>query len=127
MNAHYAPELAIREAQVTTEFSLMCKKQAKDVSELRHLMVELEDKKRKVIEIVGEAPNDLHAKSILVGMLDPDTRKHLAKYQGAGVTYGELAHHVLEFINVVGVACAPRNQQIDAVEEKQFEVDPWGS
>ena len=45
--AHYEPELLIRESVVTNEFSMLCKKAAKDVNELKQLML-LFDQRRNV-------------------------------------------------------------------------------
>ena len=71
-------------------FSAMCKTQAKDVTELRTLLLELDEKKKAFEEIVGSPPQDLHAKSVLAGMLDAETRRHTINDQGAGVTFEEL-------------------------------------
>ena len=66
-------------------FTNFITKQAKTPKETRSLLVEFEDRARMFQEIVGVAPEDRHAMSVLVGIIDTETLKHTAADQGSGL------------------------------------------
>ena len=101
--AHYQPELAAREGQALSNVLLMQTKRAKNQAELRGLIVELEGKVRICRELCGLDIEDNTMRSVLVGMLDPETRRHTTKYQGMDTTFETLKVEVLKFINVTSI------------------------
>ena len=56
LHEHYESSLVVREGQVLAKLSMMATKIAKIPAETRKLILDLEDKIRKVIETVGRSP-----------------------------------------------------------------------
>ena len=83
-----------------SQFSSMVAKPGKTPEETRRLVTELEQRMKAVEELTGkEVDEDVHAKSILIGILDPVTRQHTAMNHGKN--FKDLKRHILEFINNV--------------------------
>ena len=101
--SHYQPELAAREGQALSNVLLMQTKRAKNQSELRGLIVELEGKVRICKDLCGVEVEDNTLRSVLVGMLDPETRRHTSRYQGMDTTFDTLKIEVLKFINLTSI------------------------
>ena len=59
--------------------------------------------------------SDNHAKSVLVGILDPMTRQHTAMHHGGNTGYEKLKRVVLEFTN--NVAGSDSAMQVDQIAE----------
>ena len=99
LHKHFEPEVGVRIAQAQAEFTMMVNRQAKDTKELKHLLIEMEEKMKRVEEVTLKEVNDDHSKSVLTCMMDPQTRRHTINSQGEGVSFGELKTAVLRFIN----------------------------
>ena len=130
LHAFYDPTLAIQESEVSAGLTLMCRKPAKDVHELRKLLVEMESKRRRYEEVTGKAPDDAHLKSILAAILDTDTRKHTVIQQGISSSYEDLKRKVQEFVNAVSLCNPSSRGEIAAVVEgySSTEEEPaWGT
>ena len=97
--AHFQPEIAAREARAFADVLAMHSKRAKNPAELRGLIVDLEVRLRICRELCPRAPDPDMMRSVLIGMLDPDTRRHTVKHQSMAATYAELKTEVLQFIN----------------------------
>ena len=96
---HFQPALAAREAAAYAEVMSMISKKAKTLGEMRKLMVELEDKVRVCRELCGIEVEKHTLRSVLVGMLDPETRRHTVSEQGMDSSYESLKDAVLRHIN----------------------------
>jgi hypothetical protein len=96
---HFQPALAAREATAYADVMSMISRKAKTLSEMRKLMVELEDKVRKCRELCGIEVEKHTLRSVLVGMLDPETRRHTVSEQGMDSSYEALKDAVLRHIN----------------------------
>ena len=101
--AHYQPELAAREGQALSNVLSMQTKRAKNQTELRGYIVELEGKVRICKDLCGLDVEDNTLRSVLVGMLDPETRRHTTRYQGMDASFNTLKIEVLKFINVTSI------------------------
>ena len=109
-----------RTGTALTELSELNKKPAKNTRETKSLMTEL-DSRIKEVEEMGETVSDAHAKSVLIGLLDADTKRHTALAQGSS-SYAILRKEVLKFVNYApGV---PEPMQIGRVEHEEWPV--WG-
>eukprot|EP00973_Karenia_brevis_P008978 1215836-Karenia_brevis.AAC.1 len=62
------------------------------------------EKRIKLIDEIGVQVSETHAKSVLIGILDPETRKHTAMKHGKNTGYEELKVIVLEFANNMSVS-----------------------
>ena len=70
LQENYEPSLMVREGQVLAELAIMANKVAKKPSETKKFLLDLEDKIRRVNEIVGRNPDDMRCKSIVLGFMD---------------------------------------------------------
>ena len=75
-----------------------------------------------VEEVTGELISDSHAKSELVGILDPMTRQHTAMHHGGNTGYEKLKRVVLEFTN--NVAGSDSAMQVDQPGQEHTGADP---
>ena len=99
LHMRFGPSLAARQGAVLSELSMMVTKPAKNPVETKNLVTELERRIKLVDDITGDGVGDNHAKSILVGILDPTTRQHTAMYHGRTHNFEQLKKAVLEFVN----------------------------
>ena len=120
MNAFYEPTLAVRESEVMADFAFLCRRQAKDIHDLRRLLLEMDEKSRRYEEVVGKPPDDMHAKSILTAILDADTRKHTIAQQALSFPFEDSLKRVQELINAVGAGVSPQKGDLTAVNEDQY-------
>ena len=106
-------------------FTNLITKQAKTPKETRSLLVEFEDRARMFQEIVGVAPEDRHAMRVLVGIIDTETLKHTAAYQGSGLAI--MKQKVREFVNMVGGSPGKGDpMDISGFQEKDEEKEAEG-
>merc|ERR1712155_503445 len=77
----------------------MISRKAKTLGEMRKLLVELEDKVRTCRELCGIEVEKHTLRSVLMGMLDPETRRHTVSEQGMDSTYEALKDAVLRHVN----------------------------
>jgi len=65
------------------------------------MITEFEERAKKIEEITGKAPDEIHAMSVLVGILETETLKHTAQYRGARSSIELLKRKVIEFANLM--------------------------
>ena len=99
LHQQYEQGSAMKEAVARSQFTGMVNRRAKTPKETRTLMVELEDKAKKMEEITGEAIEEGHYKSVIAGMIDLETLKQTAEYQEGGLE--KFKRKVMEFVNLV--------------------------
>ena len=119
-----------REAQVLNRYTSMITKKAKTPAETKKLLIELSERAKRVEEVTGKPVEERHAMSVMAGLLDPETAKHTAQYQGAKASIETLKRKVLEFINLITANDANRMdldriQHQDADEEAEGWVHGW--
>ena len=88
----------------------------------------MEQRIKLVEDFTGEDVSENHAKSVLVGILDPTTRQHTAMYHGNKSTCEDLKKVVLEFINNVTRRddTAMQVGRVSAEEEEHGRFQPLG-
>ena len=119
----------MREAQAMSQFTGMVNRRAKNPMETRTLMLELEERARKVEELTGNPPDERHTMSVIMGILDSDTLKHTIQFQGVKKNVDELKRKVMEFVNL-SLPSKGDMMDIGRVEEKseawdKFDEDDW--
>ena len=102
LNQSFERYLADRQGTLMADFSSMAAHKAKSPKETRGLITEMERKMRIVEDITGIPIRDDHAKSVLVGFLDIQTRAQTASKFGQSTTFFELKSAVMEFANSMG-------------------------
>ena len=83
----------VRQGQVLADFAAMVTRPAKTVNETRELTMEMDRKLKEIRDLTEENVSDIHAKSVLIGFLDPMTKQHTAYRQGD--TFEALKHAVV--------------------------------
>ena len=82
------------------QFTGMVNRRAKNPAETRALMLELDERARRVEEMTEVTPDDRHVMSVIMGILDSETLKHTIHFQGMKKSVSELKRKVLEFVNL---------------------------
>ena len=82
LHMHFGPSLSAKQGMALADFSGMVAKPATKPGETKSLITELERRMKMVEEVTGELISDNHAKSVLVGILDPMTRQPTAMHHG---------------------------------------------
>ena len=123
---HFEPVLEARQGQIIAELGNLVRTPAKTIEETRKLVTELEKRKKRVEEITKEEVSQWHAKSVLLGILDPETKRHTVRYQGSTHTYQTFKNQVLTFANGnIEPDLAPEPMQIGRLDE-QAGQGHWG-
>ena len=78
LKQRFEPGLAARQGIVMAEFSGIVARQAKSPGETIALLTEMDRKMKLVEDVRGEEVSEMHARSVLVGILDPVTCQHTA-------------------------------------------------
>ena len=91
----------MREAVVLAQFASMVNKRAKTPAETKTLLVELDERAKRVEEITGERLDNRHMMSVVMGILDSEIVKHTSQHQGSKVRADVLKRKVVEFANLV--------------------------
>ena len=78
LHKHFEPEVGVRIAQTQAEFTMMVNRQAKDPKELKVLLLEMEERMRRVEEVTETKINDDYSRSVLTCIHDgpPDETTH---------------------------------------------------
>ena len=76
---HMEPHLAIKEAQIISNFTNMINKRAKKPAETKILMMELEERAKRAEEVTKQAPEERHMMSVLVVIINFETLKYTAQ------------------------------------------------
>ena len=108
LHMHFGPSLSAKQGKALADFSGMVAKPATKPGEAKSLITEGQGSD-------GELISDNHAKSVLVGILDPMTRQHTAMHHGGNTGYEKLKRVVLEFTN--NVAGSDSAMQVDQISE----------
>ena len=128
LNQQYEPGLMVREAQVMARFTGTVGKRARNVKETKMMMTELGERAKRVEEITGIQVDARHEMSVIVGIIDPETLKHTAQYQGAKANVGILKRKILEFTNMMTGSAGGGSDpmELGRVEEEHEREDENG-
>ena len=81
LHLQFEPALVMREAVVMANFTNMVSRRAKTPSETTALLVELDERAKRVEEAIGEPIDNRHRMSFVMGVLDSAPMKHTSRYQ----------------------------------------------
>ena len=98
LHMQFEPKVAIHQRQVLADFAAMVSRPAKSIADTSELLTELKSRMKMVRDLQGIS--DMHARSVLIGILDPQTRQHFAYKQAE--PFEQFKNSVLEFANVAG-------------------------
>ena len=123
LNSYVLAQIEALKGPVLAEVNSTIRNPAKDLKEMRSKVVEL-DKKMKLVKDVTGVPIDAnHAKSVLIGAMDGDTRRHTAEHHSE--SYEVLKMKVLNFANNAGVMAeesmgTEKVKQVGEREDRSF-------
>ena len=100
LHMQFEPKLVIRPGQVLADFAAMVSRPAKSIAETRELLMELERRMKMVRDLTEQGISDMHARSALIGILDPQTRQHTAYKQAD--PFKQFKNSVLVFVDAAG-------------------------
>jgi hypothetical protein len=100
----------------------MGKKRARDVRDLKRMLLDLDEKKRKLEEIGRQKVEEEQMKTIVVMMLDEETRKHTVAAQKGD--HKLLRYAVDDFVGAVA-AGMERLEGKQAVGGQEAEEGTW--
>ena len=83
LNKHVEPNVAVKEAQVLGDFSKMIESRAQNPAQTKAKLVELEEKARRIEDILGETVDSKHKASVIMGVLDMDTLRAVSQTEGS--------------------------------------------
>lgn len=129
LHQRFEPGLEAKQGMVLAEFSGMIAKPGKTPADTRGLITEMEERMKLIEDITGKAVDEDHAKSILIGVMDPITRQHTAMNHGVSVTFDKLKNLVLTFANNVRGAepmQIGRVGELDEHTQDEHDVQSWG-
>jgi len=142
LHLQYEPQLVMREAVVMAAFTNMVAKRAKNPSESKTLLLELDERARRVEEVTGEAIENRHRMSVVMGVIDAESMKHTSAHQGAKMRADVLQRKVIEFANLMSTGTkamdsmeigrlerqrqnVPAARRADQEEDENWQEDPW--
>merc|ERR1712086_130626 len=70
LHLQYEPQLVMRGAVVMSQFTNMVTKRAKSPQETKALLLELDERARRVEEVTGDAIGNSHRMSVVMGLID---------------------------------------------------------
>jgi len=141
LHLQYEPQLVMREAVVMSAFTNMVTRRAKSPQESKTLLLELDERARRVEDVTGEPIDNRHRMSVVMGLIDAESMKHTSAHQGAKMRADVLQRKVIEFANLMSTGTkamdsmeigrlerqrqnAPAPRWADQ-EEEDWSEDPW--
>ena len=97
LHKNYEQSLLAMQGKTLIYFGALASRPAKTPEETRKLLIEFENRFRSVEDVSQREVDAMHAKSILIAILDPATRQHTAHLQALGVP--EFKTAVRQFVN----------------------------
>eukprot|EP00973_Karenia_brevis_P037993 5238971-Karenia_brevis.AAC.1 len=67
--------------------------------------------------------NDSHERSVLIGILDPETRKHTAMHQGQLTPLHEFKKIIMEFTNAVSTSDPMQLGRTEGTQQPENQED----
>ena len=142
LHLQYEPQFLMREAVVMAAFTNMVATRAKNPSESKALLTELDERAKRVEEVTGEAIENRHRMSVVMGVIDAESMKHTSAHQGAKMRADVLQRKVIEFANLMSTGTkamdsmeigrlerqrqnVPAARWADQEEDDNWQEDPW--
>jgi hypothetical protein len=131
INAMFEPNLAVKQAQYMAQFTGMVNKKSKSMKETKMLLMEMEEKAKRVEEILGKPIEKGHAASVIAGILDSETLKHIAQTPEIMTKPEEMKRKAMEYILMMSESEEPKKKEFagsldeDSKEEPSEEDKDW--
>ena len=128
----FEPSMAMKNAQVSFQFTSMISHRAKNAMETRAKLVEFRAKAQRVKDVTGKEVGYDHKCSVLMGILDGDTVKHIGNALKEDCddnarnesNFRETMRIVMEYVNITGgLGKAGDSMDLGRVQEKEKEEE----
>ena len=83
LHLQFEPALVMREAVVMASFTNMVSRRAKTPQEAKALLLELDERAKRVEEVTGEAIENRHRMSVVIAVLDSESNRRLPRRKAA--------------------------------------------
>ena len=83
----YEEQIEALEVRLMSELYNLSQKPAKSLQETKRMIVELESRAARILQVRGAAPAEETMKMLLSALLDDQTKTFTAQYQGARTSY----------------------------------------
>ena len=125
LSAMYEPNLVVKQAQYMAQFTGMVNKKAKNMRETRAFLMEMEEKAKKVEEVLGKPIEAGHAASVIAGILDSETLKHILQTPGIMTKPTDMKRRAMEFIVMMsdGEDKDPKKKDLGSLDEDKGEQE----
>ena len=84
----------------------------------------MEERANKVEEVTGERIDDRHFMSVITGVVDMETLKQTAQFQGPRKSVERLKKEIMEFVNLVSGGDKGDAMDLSRVQESPKQEDP---
>ena len=104
LHLQFEPALVMREAVVMASFTNIVSRRAKTKTpqEAKALLLELDERAKRIEEVTGEAIENRRRMSAAMGVLDSESMRHTVAFQGAKQRADMLQRKVIEFASQSG-------------------------
>ena len=100
LNRYFIPQLDLQQGAALQDLTSLILTRAKDPAETKQMMLTYQSKV-KLAEDHNRSLSSEYLKSILIGIIDPTTRKHTVSCQGKSVDAETFEREILKFVNGV--------------------------
>ena len=83
LHLQFEPALVMREAVAMANFTNMVSRRAKTPGGSKQLLLEIDERAKRVEEVAGEPIENRHRMSVVMGVIDSENMKHTSVFQGA--------------------------------------------
>ena len=121
---HFEPNNAVRRGQVLSELGSLNYKRSKNPRETLVVLVEIEKKVQEIREITGSPPSDDWLVSILLAIMDKDTKTYVSGTMTTETNFPALRDKVRAYATLMGGSTSqkgPAPMGIDHIGEKEEE------
>ena len=113
LHLQYEPLLVMRGAVTVSHFTSMVNKRARSPAETKVLLLEMDERARRVEEVTGEPIGNNHRMSVVMGIIDPESMKHTAAYGGVNMSAAVLQKKIIEFASLMSTSSAKGSDAMD--------------
>jgi len=109
---YYDLKTDANENKMLSDLLGMASKPARNLKEVRQLMVDMEARRAKIEELGGEVPKTKSLRAILIGLLDEETRRHIGEAIAA-MDYHDAKKRVSDYVTVNLEASNKKDDDMD--------------
>jgi len=130
LHLQYEPLLVMRGAVTMSHFTSMVNKRARSPAETKTLLLEMDERARRVEEVTGEPIGNNHRMSVVMGLIDQESMRHTAAYGGVNMSAAVLQKKVIEFASLMSTSAKGSDAmdlgRLDGATQGSHSLPPMG-